>query len=173
MFARTERLLLRPGWPEDAPALAAGIGEAAVVRNLARAPWPYGLADAERFCREGFFGPLPSFFILKRTSGAPELIGGIGLAATDEGGVELGCWIRRADWGRGYATEAARAVLATARHGLRLPRIEAGHFTDNPASGRLLQKLGFAPTAAVATRRCLVRGQDLPFAPHLLELADR
>ncbi len=43
MFARTERLLLRPGWLEDAPALARAIGEEAVVRNLARAPWPYGM----------------------------------------------------------------------------------------------------------------------------------
>ena len=40
MFARTERLLLRPGWQEDAPALARAIGEEAVVRNLATAPWP-------------------------------------------------------------------------------------------------------------------------------------
>src|SRR3989344_9521016 len=39
MFARTERLLLRPGWQEDAPALAKAIGEEGVVRNLATAPW--------------------------------------------------------------------------------------------------------------------------------------
>ena len=49
MFARTERLLLRPGWLEDAPALARAIGEEAVVRNLARAPWPYGMDEAQDF----------------------------------------------------------------------------------------------------------------------------
>src|SRR3546814_20973901 len=48
MFARTERLLLRPGWQEDAPALARAIGEEAVVRNLARAHWPYGEQEAQK-----------------------------------------------------------------------------------------------------------------------------
>ena len=46
MFAVTERLLLRPGWPEDAHALVAALGDREVVRNLARVPWPYGLGDA-------------------------------------------------------------------------------------------------------------------------------
>ena len=49
MFARTERLLLRPGWQEDAPALARAIGEEAVVRNLATAPWPYDESEARAF----------------------------------------------------------------------------------------------------------------------------
>ena len=49
MFARTERLLLRPGWAEDAPALAAAIADEMIVRNLATAPWPYRLRDAEAF----------------------------------------------------------------------------------------------------------------------------
>src|SRR3546814_20009486 len=49
MFARTEILLLRPGWAEDAPALARAIAEEAIVRNLASAPWPYDLAHARAF----------------------------------------------------------------------------------------------------------------------------
>ena len=49
MFALTPRLTLRPGWPEDAPALARAIGHEPVVRNLSRAPWPYGVADAAAF----------------------------------------------------------------------------------------------------------------------------
>ena len=48
MFARTERLLLRPGWAEDAPALARAIADEQVVRNLATAPWPYRLATPRR-----------------------------------------------------------------------------------------------------------------------------
>ena len=47
MFARTERLLLRPGWREDAPALFRAIADEGIVRNLAQAPWPYGPGDAE------------------------------------------------------------------------------------------------------------------------------
>ena len=49
MFTRTERLLLRPGFPEDAPALAKAIGHQAIVQNLAVVPWPYSLRDAEAF----------------------------------------------------------------------------------------------------------------------------
>ena len=49
MFTRTARLLLRPGWAEDAPALCAAIGDERIVRNLATAPWPYRLRDAEAF----------------------------------------------------------------------------------------------------------------------------
>ena len=49
MFARTPRLLLRPGFPEDAPALAGAIADEAIVRNLATAPWPYRMRDAEAF----------------------------------------------------------------------------------------------------------------------------
>ena len=57
MFARTERLLLRPAWSEDAAALAAAIGDEAIVRNLATAPWPYALEHAESFiARELPFG---------------------------------------------------------------------------------------------------------------------
>src|SRR5690606_28343339 len=59
MFARTDRLLLRPGWAEDAPALHAAIAEPAVVRNLARAPWPYRLTDAQAFLA-GADTPLPT-----------------------------------------------------------------------------------------------------------------
>ena len=49
MFARTPRLLLRPGFPEDAPALAAAIADQAIARNLANVPWPYSMRDAEAF----------------------------------------------------------------------------------------------------------------------------
>ena len=49
MFARTKRLTLRPGWPEDAPALSQAIGHESVATRLARVPWPYALGDAQSF----------------------------------------------------------------------------------------------------------------------------
>lgn len=171
MFARTPRLLLRPGWAEDAPALAAAIGEEAVVRNLARAPWPYGLPEARAYCESGFDAALPSFFILERAPASPRLIGGIGLGRTPEGEVEFGYWLARAAWGRGYATEAGRAVLELARNGLRLSRIVSGHFLDNPASGRVLEKLGFIASPETGLRHSLARGCDVPFRGYALDLA--
>lgn len=155
MFARTPRLLLRPGWKEDASALAAAIGDFSVVSRLARAPWPYSVSDAEAFLG-GDHGPLPNFLIFSRTLGAPRLVGGIGLEQRDAG-VELGYWIAPAYWGLGFATEAGRAVMDIADRSLRLPRLIAGHFADNRASARVLNKLGFAATGTTSTRSCRAR----------------
>jgi RimJ/RimL family protein N-acetyltransferase len=153
MFARTERLLLRPGWAEDAPALARAIGEEAIVRNLASAPWPYDPEAAQAFLATERAANEASFLIFRRTMGAPQLIGAAGFGkrpGVEE--VELGYWIARPHWGLGYATEAGRAIVAIARDALRLPRLTAGHFVDNPASGRVLEKLGFRPTGQIAPR---------------------
>jgi RimJ/RimL family protein N-acetyltransferase len=162
MFARTDRLLLRPGWMEDAPALAAAIADHAIVRHLASAPWPYSMKDAEDFLAAPRDPALPSFLLFRRTNGAPELVGSAGLGRAPSGEVELGYWIARRHWGLGYATEAARAILEIARDGLRLPSITAGHFLDNPASGRVLDKLGFLPTGEIASRFSRGRGVATP-----------
>ena len=169
MFARTERLLLRPGWAEDAPALARAIAEEAIVRNLASAPWPYDLAHARAFLETERRPDEASFLVFRRTHGAPRLIGAGGLGRNPAGDVELGYWISRPHWGLGYATEAGRAIVAIARHGLRLRKLSAGHFLDNPASGRVLEKLGFKPTGAVAPHYSCGRGAEAPCK--LFELA--
>ena len=57
------------------------------------------------------------------------------------------------------ATEAGRALIDIAR-ALRLPRLEASHFVDNPASGRVLEKLGFEPTGLSAPRYSCARGGE-------------
>jgi RimJ/RimL family protein N-acetyltransferase len=170
MFARTERLLLRPAWREDAPALFAAIADERIVRNLATAPWPYQCIHAETFVGTERRPERPTALVFRRTDGAPELIGGVGIHDTPAGEVELGYWIARHAWGHGYATEAGRAVIAFARETLRLPRLVAGHFIDNPASGRVLRKLGFQPTGAIAMRHSLARGAEAPCADFVLEL---
>jgi len=161
MFARTERLLLRPGWGEDAPALARAIADEAIVRNLATAPWPYGVAEAEAFLAAPRDPILPSFLISERTEAAPRIVGACGLGRRPSGAVELGYWIARPHWNRGFATEAAMALLDIART-LGLARLEASHFVDNPASGRVLEKLGFVPTGLTAQRHSCARGCEAP-----------
>ena len=159
MFARTERLLLRPGWAEDAPALAAAIADEMIVRNLATAPWPYGLRDAEAFLAQARDPALPSFLIFERTHAEPRLVGSCGLGRRPSGAVELGYWIARSFWGRGYATEAATALIDIART-LGFTRLEGSHFLDNPASGRVLEKLGFQPLGITAPRMSCARGTE-------------
>ena len=159
MFARTEHLLLRPGWAEDAPALAQAIADEAIVRNLATAPWPYALRDAEAFLASPRDPVLPSFLIYERTTADPRLVGACGLGRRPSGAVELGYWIAREHWNRGFATEAGLALLDIAE-ALGLERLEASYFIDNPASGRVLEKLGFLPTGIAAPRYSCARGDE-------------
>ncbi|SFR85817.1 GNAT family N-acetyltransferase [Sphingomonas jatrophae] len=171
MFARTARLMLRPGWREDAPALHAAIADEAVVTKLARAPWPYALADAEAFLARPVEPCLPSLLLFERGEGAPRLVGGAGLHRETDGSVALGYWIAQDRWGRGYATEAGRAVVEMAR-ALGHKRLMAGHFIDNAASGRVLAKLGFCPTGRIAACGSAARGRPSPTIVSTLVLAD-
>ena len=167
MFARTERLLLRPGWAEDASALAQAIADEMIVRNLATAPWPYRLRDAEAFLAAPRDPVLPTFLIFERTDAAPELVGSCGLGRRPSGAVEMGYWIARGHWGRGFATEASRALIDIART-LGFGQLEGSHFIDNPASGRVLEKLGFQPLGITAPRMSCARGVEA--ASRLLRL---
>ena len=162
MFARTKRLTLRPGWPEDAPALAQAIAHEAVAAMLVRAPWPYGIADAEAFLSLPRGPHDPNFLIEAMDGDVPRLVGGIELMRSG-GERELGYWLTPDAWGRGYATEAGRAVLHIARHGLGLRKVVASHALDNPASGKVLRKLGFREVGRAA-QHSVARGRDMPCA---------
>jgi RimJ/RimL family protein N-acetyltransferase len=170
MFARTPRLLLRPGFPEDAPALATAIGDSAIARNLAVVPWPYTLRDAEAFLARPRDPVLPSLLVLERTDGAPRLIGSCGLGRRPSGAVEMGYWIARPFWGRGFATEACGALIGMAG-ALGLSTLEASHFIDNPASARVLDKLGFESLGIIAPRMSCARGEEVPARLMRLRLA--
>jgi RimJ/RimL family protein N-acetyltransferase len=161
MFARTPRLLLRPGFPEDAPALAAAIADEAIARNLATVPWPYRMRDAEAYLASPRDPVLPSLLIFERAAHGPQLAGSCGLGRRPSGAVEMGYWIARPHWGRGYATEACTALVDIARM-LGLPILEGSHFVDNPASARVLEKLGFAPLGIIAPRLSCARGVQVP-----------
>ncbi len=161
MFARTERLLLRPGFPEDAQALALAIGDPAVSRNLARVPYPYGIADAHAFLSQPHDILLPRVLMFSRTLGAPRLVGGCGIDRRADGALELGYWLGRHYWGLGFATEAAGAVMDMARAS-GLSDIQAAHAIDNPASGKVLRKLGFQTSGRIENRYSVARGTDMP-----------
>lgn len=174
MFIRTERLFLRPTFPEDWRELHAAITDQRIARMLSRVPWPYREEDARAYCARGPAAPGDWRFAitLPGVAGAP-LIGQIGLGPDPdepEGGPELGYWVGTAWQGHGIATEAVRGVLATAR-ALRVERVAAGHFLDNPASGRVLRKAGFAETGRVRPTPCAGRGGMLvPARRYVCEL---
>lgn len=168
MFARTERLLLRPGWVEDAPALTEAFAREDVVMKLATAPWPYVIDDAVAYLSRDRKAGEADLLIFQRTMGAPRLIGGIGLAARGND-LELGYWIVPSHWGLGFATEAGDAVVAMARDTLRIDRLVSSHFVGNPASGRVLDKLGFTKTGR-EIRASHALDEDMPCITMALEL---
>ncbi|RKF20997.1 N-acetyltransferase [Altericroceibacterium spongiae] len=155
MFVRTDRLFLRPVFEEDWQALYKGLHDRDLVRMLANAPWPYEPAHAREFVRRAQNPFLPGFAItIPGEKGAP-LIGQIGLNCHEDG-PEIGYWIRRDRWGQGYATEAGKGFLEVVRM-LGHKQIHGGHYLDNPASGRVLTRLGFRRTGEV--RRLVSKGR--------------
>ena len=168
MFIRSERLFLRPGWPEDQDELVSQMADEHVVRHLARAPWPYTADDARSFLAQSQDSRLPHFLITRPHGGGSELIGGVGLSG-HRGEVNLGYWIGRQHWGQGFAREAASALLRLAEtlgHG----RIVAHHFIDNPASGRVLKAVGFRPTGRTMPLFSAGRGESAPGRECAIEL---
>jgi RimJ/RimL family protein N-acetyltransferase len=159
MFARTERLLLRPSWPEDASELHRAIADERIVRNLAQAPWPYTHAEAVRFATLNHDENFPAFLLMLRTDDAPILIGACGLGKQGDD-AELGYWIARPFWGMGFASEAGHAVIDIAKS-IGHRKLVASHFTDNPASGSVLRKLGFRATGASQHRHSMGRGRSM------------
>ncbi|HUD31098.1 MAG TPA: GNAT family N-acetyltransferase [Novosphingobium sp.] len=160
MFIRSERLFLRPGWAEDWEELLALIADEAVVGNLANVPWPYTGEDARRFIAMPQDHLLPRFLITVPSAAGARLVGGCGLSLLD-GEANLGYWIAPGEWGRGFATEAARAVLGLA-HALGHRRIVASHYIENAASGRVLEKVGFRRTGRIVERFSKARGFASP-----------
>lgn len=160
MFARTKRLTLRPGWPEDAAAIARAIGHEEVVTKLSRVPWPYTEAHAAEWLATPRTKDNVSLSILAHEEATPRLVGGIGIhPAGDMDGHELGYWLTPDAWGRGYATEAGRAVLGIARYAMGLKSLRSRYYVDNPASGNVLRKLGFRTTGRTSTYS-LARGRE-------------
>jgi RimJ/RimL family protein N-acetyltransferase len=83
----------------------------------------------------------------------------------------MGYWIGRSSWGRGFATEACEALIGIAR-ALGLARLEGSHFIDNPASARVLEKLGFEPLGIIAPRLSCARGEEVPARLMRLRLSE-
>lgn len=141
----TKRLLLRQFFVTDAPVVKELAGQREIAYNTLLIPHPYEQGFAERWIteRQTDFqkGIGVTFAILIRE--ARMVCGAIGLGINrHHSHAELGYWVGVPFWNRGYCTEAATAVLDYAFTTLELNRVWAHHFSRNPASGRVLQKLG-------------------------------
>lgn len=141
----TKRLRLRPFELSDAKDVQRLAGDRAIADTTLNIPHPYedGMAEEWISTHQPKFesGELLNFAIVSRTS--DKLIGAIGLRIVPRfERAELGYWIGKPYWKNGYCTEAGRAVLQYGFSVLKLNRIHASHLKRNPASGRVMQKLG-------------------------------
>lgn len=139
----TERLRIRPYSEADIPELLPLVGAREVAATTLRIAHPYTEEDARGFLELAKEPDKLWLAIALRADGRQ--IGGIGLRIERQHQhAELGYWLGVAYWGKGYATEAAREVLRYGFEDLGLHRIFATHFKHNPASGRILKKVGMS-----------------------------
>jgi len=158
----TPRLTLRPLRGADAPALSRLVDDPGVAVMTTSIPHPFPEGAAEDFIermeraepdREGVFA---------LETAADGFIGVLGFHPDDRGAVEVGYWLGRPFWGRGYMTEAVAAALGWAADAWGRRYLLAGHFADNPASGQVLVKTGFLYTGDVVRRYSMARGEAAP-----------
>jgi RimJ/RimL family protein N-acetyltransferase len=141
----TARLVLRPYRMDDAPDVQRLAGDREVARNTMLIPHPYEDGEAERWIgtHQEIYesGQGVTFAITQRDNG--ELVGSIGLVIFEKHhSGELGYWIGKPYWNNGYCTEASLAILDYGFETRKLHRIHAKCYVRNPASGRVMQKIG-------------------------------
>lgn len=156
---RTGRLMLRPVTSEDLPAVTRLVGDFDVSKMLSPVPHPYSLDDAR-----AWFGQNASrtengerAFAIDNGQG---LIGAISVGKPEDA-PEFGYWLGKSFWGRGFMTEAGRAVLAWLFGTTETATVMSGALKENPASLNVLKKLGFedAGDYMIPVR---ARGEELP-----------
>jgi RimJ/RimL family protein N-acetyltransferase len=144
----TERLVLRAPLSQDAHAIARLANDKRIAVNTTRLPHPYGIKDAEQFIVAANRQDGEAAFVITLDAKP------IGVCGVDprEDGPEIGYWLGVSYWGRGYATEAARAVIDHAFGKLGHETLQAGARVSNPASRRVLEKCGFQWIGVQLTR---------------------
>ena len=156
----TRRLVLRAPAPQDAPRIAALANDREIARMTCRMPHPFGTGDAEDFviAVAGQDPARANTFLIEHEDLGP--VGVIGLFEDGDVAPETGYWIGRDFWGRGFATEALEGAMVWASRKWKRRALVAGHFADNPASGRVLEKAGFLYTGEVRRGFSRARGAD-------------
>ncbi len=159
----TPRLTLRPLEPADMAVIVDCLSDYSVCRNLARVPYPYHMSDAKAFL--DFVGTLDERSAVRAITLRDNPLGLIGIISHEyseaKQNSELGYWLSVPFWGQGYATEAADALVTHAFAKSALEAMVACYFDDNPASGKILRRVGFEDVGA-----CLAfskaQGIDVP-----------
>ena len=146
--------MLRAPLLADAARISLLAGDFDVASMTGTIPHPYSERQAAVWLASALAGEEGVVFTIAR-SGA--VIGCTGYRAFGDDHAELGYWIGKPYWGMGYATEAVRALILHAFETGGFAYLTVGHFSDNPASARIIAKFGFAPVGT-EMRDCAARG---------------
>ena len=164
----TPRLTLRATRITDVPRLVEIQSNWNVTQMLRMAPWPANAPDmtAWLFTHPGEWseGTAYRFTILA----SDQIIGLCDLDEIADRCGDIGYWLDEAHWGRGYGLEAATAVRDFGLQTLGLRRLKSGHASENKASGKILQHLGFRPTEQTL-KFSRPRGCDWPHQSYALD----
>ncbi|ABN58203.1 MULTISPECIES: GNAT family N-acetyltransferase [Methanoculleus] len=140
--------VLRTWTPDDAGALARHANNPRIAATMRdRFPYPYTPADARRFI-ETAMDTTSHLYLAIEVCG--EAVGGIGVQPLDDvkhRTAEIGYWLSEPFWGRGIVTDAVRSLVPVAFERFDIVRLEAGVFSNNPASMHVLEKCGFTREA--------------------------
>lgn len=170
----SERISLRPWQDSDAATLFKYASDPDVGP---RAGWPphQSVEESLEVIRTVFNKDTNTWAIVLKDTG--EVIGAMGYGAscdcklpTRDGEPIVGYWVAKPYWNRGYCTEALRLMLTHIRQTTDIQSLLCGHFTDNPASGRVMEKCGFVPTGQECYDETLYTGQGRPIRILRLEL---
>jgi RimJ/RimL family protein N-acetyltransferase len=154
---QTKRLVLRAPVPDDAPVVQRIVSTMDIAATVSSIPHPYPDGAATEWINKtaSNFREKAGMNFLMALRDAWEIVGCIGLHMKPDpftGVAEIGYWVSVPHWGRGYATEAAEAMLRFGFESLGLRRMEAHHMSGNPASGRVLTRIGMQREGALRER---------------------
>lgn len=145
---QTERLILSELEEKDIPFIVEYLQHRIFSDLTSNIPYPYAENDARswlKMSKEAFDHQTGYTFAIRNKEGL--LLGAIGLHDRDDDKAELGYWIGIPYWNKGYVTEAAKAVVDFGFKKLEFNKIFATHFLHNPASGRIMEKVGMQQEA--------------------------
>ncbi|MCC3213982.1 GNAT family N-acetyltransferase [Chryseobacterium sp. X308] len=147
---QTERLILSQLEEKDIPFIVELLQHRIFSDLTSNIPYPYVENDARswvKMSKEAFENNTGYTFAIRNKE--DQIIGAIGLHDRDDDKAELGYWIGIPYWNKGYVTEAAKAIIDFGFKELKLNKIFATHFPHNPASGRIMEKVGMEQEAVL------------------------
>jgi RimJ/RimL family protein N-acetyltransferase len=162
----TKRLVLRAPHLEDGKAVAALANDRRIAENAARIAHPYRLADAERWIAGANKVPGSIAYLITLADGT--VIGSVRLDPDESPTPDIGYWLGTRYWGKGYATEAVRALIDHAFTELEHTALHSSVRVTNPPSRRVLEKCGFQWTG-VGLCRVRALGSSVPVDRFRLE----